>query len=56
MHCDIAASRIYKPLAITEHRVLCFFQEVIRELVSEGVTARYVHTGEARTATIRSMS
>jgi uridine phosphorylase len=43
----IEPSRIYKPLDIAEHCVLCFFQEVIRELVSEGATARHVHTGES---------
>ncbi len=43
----IEPSRIYRPLDIAEHCVLCFFQEVIRELVSEGARARHIHTGES---------
>ena len=36
----IEPARIIKPIDISEHCVLCFFQEVIRELVSEGAKAR----------------
>jgi hypothetical protein len=39
--------RIIKPIDISQFCVLCFFQEVIRELVSEGVKARQVHTGRS---------
>ncbi len=43
----IEPSRIYPPIDIAEHCVLCFFQEVIRELVSEGARARHIPTGES---------
>ncbi|MGA2410550.1 MAG: nucleoside phosphorylase [Candidatus Binataceae bacterium] len=43
----IEPSRIIKPLDIAEHCVLCFFQEVIRELVSGGATARQVQMGRS---------
>jgi len=43
----IEPSRIIKPIDIAEHCVLCFFQEVIRELVREGAQARHVHNGES---------
>jgi uridine phosphorylase len=43
----IEPSRVIKPIDIAEHCVLCFFQEVIRELVSEGAQARQVHTGRS---------
>jgi uridine phosphorylase len=43
----IEPSRIIKSINVAEHCVLCFFQEVIRELVSEGARARHVHTGES---------
>jgi hypothetical protein len=36
----IEPSRMIKPIDIAEHCVFCFFQEVIRELVSGGPTAR----------------
>jgi uridine phosphorylase len=41
----IEPSRVIKPVDIAEHCVLCFFQEVIRELVREGAQARHVHDG-----------
>jgi uridine phosphorylase len=43
----IDPARIIKPIDISEYCVLCFFQEVIRELVSEGAKARQVHTGRS---------
>jgi phosphorylase superfamily protein len=43
----IEPARIIKPIDISEHCVWCFFQEVIRELVSEGANARQVHTGQS---------
>jgi uridine phosphorylase len=43
----IEPSRIIKPIDVAEHCVLCFFQEVIRELVREGAQARHVHNGES---------
>jgi uridine phosphorylase len=43
----IEPARIIKPIEISEHCVLCFFQEVIRELVGEGAKARLVHTGRS---------
>ena len=43
----IEPSRVIKPIGISEHCVLCFFQEVIRELVVEGAKARQVHIGES---------
>ena len=53
LECDrarvaiIEPSRIIKPIDIAEHCVLCFFQEVIRDLVREGAQARQVHNGES---------
>jgi uridine phosphorylase len=41
----IEPSRIIEPIDIAEHCVLCFFQEVIAELVREGAKARHLHTG-----------
>ena len=43
----IEPARVIKPIYISEHCILCFFQEVIRELVSEGAKARQVHTGQS---------
>ena len=43
----IEPSRIIKPVDIGEHCVLCFFQEVIRELVSGGASARQVQIGHS---------
>lgn len=43
----IEPTRIIKPIDIAEHCVLCFFQEVIRDLVREGAQARQVHNGES---------
>src|SRR6516164_10774316 len=43
----IEPSRVIKPIGISEHCVLCFFQEVIRELVVEGAKARQIHIGES---------
>ena len=43
----IEPSRIIKPIAIAEHCVLCFFQEVITELIREGAQARHLHTGQS---------
>jgi len=43
----IEPSRTIKPIDVAEHCVLCFFQEVIRELVREGARARQVHNGES---------
>lgn len=43
----IEPSEVFKPIEIAEHCVLCFFPEVIRELVREGAKARHVHTGES---------
>jgi len=43
----IEPSRVIKPIDIAEHCVLCFFQEVIRDLVREGAQARQVHNGES---------
>jgi uridine phosphorylase len=43
----IEPARIIQPIDISEYCVLCFFQEVIRELVSDGATARHVHTGRS---------
>lgn len=43
----IEPSRVFKPIDIAEHCVLCFFQEVIAELVREGAKARHVHTAES---------
>ena len=53
LECDrarvaiIEPSRVSKPIDIAEHCVLCFFQEVIRDLVREGAQARQVHNGES---------
>jgi uridine phosphorylase len=41
----IEPSRVFKPIDIAERCVLCFFQEVIAELVREGAQARHVYTG-----------
>jgi uridine phosphorylase len=41
----IEPSRVIEPIDIAEHCVLCFFQEVIAELVREGARARHLHTG-----------
>jgi uridine phosphorylase len=41
----IEPSRVIRPVEIAEHCVMCFFPDVIRELVSEGAKARHVHTG-----------
>jgi uridine phosphorylase len=41
----IEPSRVIKPIDIAEHCVLCFFQEVIAELVREGAQARQLHIG-----------
>ena len=43
----IEPSRIIEPIDIAEHCVLCFFQEVIAELVREGAQARHLHTGHS---------
>jgi hypothetical protein len=43
----IEPAHIIKPIDIAEHCVLCFFQEVIRELVSGGAGARQVHIGRS---------
>jgi uridine phosphorylase len=43
----IEPSRIIEPIDIAEHCVLCFFQEVIAELVREGARARHLHTGHS---------
>jgi uridine phosphorylase len=53
LECDrarvaiIEPSRVIKPIDIAEHCVLCFFQEVLRDLVREGAQARQVHNGES---------
>jgi uridine phosphorylase len=43
----IEPSRVIEPIDIAEHCVLCFFQEVIAELVREGARARHLHTGQS---------
>jgi uridine phosphorylase len=43
----IEPSRFIEPIDIAEHCVLCFFQEVIAELVREGARARHLHTGQS---------
>lgn len=43
----IEPARVIKPIDISEHCVLCFFQEVIAELVREGARARHLHDGES---------
>ena len=43
----IEPSRVIKAIDVAEHCVLCFFQEVIAELVREGAQARHVHNGES---------
>src|SRR5262249_9957932 len=40
-------ARVFKPLDIAEHCVLCFFHEVIRELAHEGAHCRLIHTAES---------
>ena len=39
--------RVIKPIDIAEHCVLCFFQEVIREVAHGGAQARQIHNGES---------
>ena len=43
----IEPSRVIKPIDIAEHCVLCFFQEVIAELVREGAQARLILNAES---------
>ncbi len=43
----IEPARVYRPIDIAEHCVLCFFPEVIRELGREGAKSRHIHTGES---------
>jgi len=43
----IEPARVFKPLDIAEHCVLCFFHEVIRELAHEGAHCRLIHTAES---------
>jgi uridine phosphorylase len=43
----IEPSRVIRPIDVAEHCVMCFFQEVIRELVSEGARTRLIHTGRS---------
>jgi uridine phosphorylase len=43
----IEPSRVIEPIDIAEHCVLCFFQEVIAELVHEGARARHLHSGQS---------
>jgi len=43
----IEPSRVIEPIDIAEHCVLCFFQEVIAELVREGAKARLIHNAES---------
>jgi uridine phosphorylase len=43
----IEPSRVIDSIDIAEHCVLCFFQEVIAELVREGARARHLHTGQS---------
>jgi uridine phosphorylase len=43
----IEPSRVIKPIDIAEHCVLCFFQEVIREVAHGGAQARQIHNGES---------
>ena len=43
----IEPARIIRPVDIAEHCVMCFFQEVIRELVSEGAKVRQVQMGRS---------
>src|SRR5579885_3438476 len=43
----IEPARVIKPIDVAEHCVMCFFQEVIRELVSEGASTRLIHTGRS---------
>lgn len=43
----IEPARVIAPIDVAEHCVFCFFQEVIRELVSEGARARIIHTGRS---------
>ena len=43
----IEPSSVIDSIDIAEHCVLCFFQEVIAELVREGARARHLHTGQS---------
>ncbi len=43
----IEPSRVIKPIDIAEHCVLCFFNEVIAQLVREGAEARVIHNAES---------
>jgi uridine phosphorylase len=43
----IEPSRVTKPIDIAEHCVLCFFQEVIREVAHGSAQARQIHNGES---------
>jgi uridine phosphorylase len=43
----IEPSQVIEPIDIAEHCVLCFFQEVIAELVREGAQTRHLHTGQS---------
>lgn len=43
----IEPGRVIEPIDISEHCVLCFFPEVIAELVREGAGARLIHNGES---------
>lgn len=43
----IEPSRVIKPIDIAEHCVLCFFQEVIREVAHGSAQARQIHNGES---------
>src|SRR5215471_17013612 len=43
----IEPSRVIESIDIAEHCVLCFFQEVIAELVREGARTRHLHTGQS---------
>ncbi len=40
----IEPSRVIRPIEIAEHCVMCFFPEVIAQLVREGARARIVHS------------
>jgi uridine phosphorylase len=43
----IEPSRVIEPIDIAEHCVVCFFQEVITQLVHGGSPARQIHTGQS---------
>ena len=43
----IEPAQIIKPIDIAEHCVLCFFQEVIRQLVGGGASARQMQMGRS---------